>query len=375
MSQPKITTEQLKAELSAGMTPTQIAKKYDVNVRRIHERKARLAKSGFSPEHDMVHMVPDGFQVRGVSTLYDKDGIKSAQWVKSSIDAQRQLELMQEAVKAMAEDLPRVKSTPRPIFANENLLDLYVITDYHLGMLAWNQEAGDDWDVGIAEELLLKWFRAAIASAPGSKIGVLANLGDFLHWDGLDAVTPSSGHVLDADTRFQKLVRVAIRVIRQIIDMLLAKHEFLHVIMAEGNHDMASSIWLREWLSAIYEKEPRITVDRNPDPYYCYEFGNTSLFFHHGHKSKQASLDSVLVAKYRDVFGRTKHSYAHCGHLHHVKALETNLMVVEQHRTLAAKDAYASRGGWMSGRDAKVITYHKEHGKVSELTISPSMVA
>lgn len=152
----------------------------------------------------MVHMVPDGFQVRGVSTLYDKDGIKSAQWVKSSIDAQRQLELMQEAVKAMAEDLPRVKSTPRPIFANENLLDLYVITDYHLGMLAWNQEAGDDWDVGIAEDLLLKWFRAAIASAPGSKVGVLANLGDFLHWDGLDAVTPSSGHVLDADTRFQK---------------------------------------------------------------------------------------------------------------------------------------------------------------------------
>jgi hypothetical protein len=375
MAKKKITDEQLKAELSAGMTSSQIAHKYSVHVRRVQERKAALAVKGFSPEHAMNKELMFGQRLRGTSDMVDKDGNILLRWIKTTADEEKQREAMLAAIEALSEDLPRVKATPKPIFANENLLDLYVITDYHLGMLAWNQESGDDWDVSIAEDLLIRWFRAAIASAPGSKIGILANLGDFLHWDGLDAVTPSSGHVLDADTRFQKLVRVAIRVIRQIIDMLLAKHDHLHVIMAEGNHDMASSIWLREWLSAIYENEPRITVDCNPDPYYCYEFGNTSLFFHHGHKSKQASLDSVLVAKYRDVFGRTKHSYAHCGHLHHVKALETNLMVVEQHRTLAAKDAYASRGGWMSGRDAKVITYHKEHGKVSELVISPSMVA
>lgn len=370
----KLSDDQLKLDMLDGLTPPQIAAKHDMHERNIYARVKRLAVRGFSPDHKMNKELMFGQRLRGTSDMVDRDGNLILRWVKTTADDEKQREAMMAAVVAMGEELPRVNATPKPEFTNENLLDLYVITDYHLGMLAWNQEAGDDWDVSIAEDLLLRWFRAAIESAPGSKIGILANLGDFLHWDGLDAVTPSSGHVLDADTRFQKLVRVAIRVIRQIIDMLLAKHEHLHVIMAEGNHDMASSIWLREWLSAIYEKEPRITVDRNPDPYYCYEFGNTSLFFHHGHKSKQASLDSVLVAKYRDVFGRTKHSYAHCGHLHHVKALETNLMVVEQHRTLAAKDAYASRGGWMSGRDAKVITYHKEHGKVSELIISPSMV-
>ena len=35
-------------------------------------------------------------------------------------------------------------------------------------------------------------------------------------------------------------------------------------------------------------------------------------------------------------------------------------MIVEQHRTLAAPDAHQARGGWISGRDAKVITYHKD---------------
>ena len=49
-------------------------------------------------------------------------------------------------------------------------------------------------------------------------------------------------------------------------------------------------------------------------------------------------------------------------------------MTVEQHRTLAARDAYSARGGYLSGRDAKVITYHREYGEVSRLTISSDMV-
>ena len=145
--------------------------------------------------------------------------------------------------------------------------------------------------------------------------------------------------------------------------------------MAEGNHDPASSMWLREMLHAFYADEPRVTVDTNPDPYYCYEWGDTSLFFHHGHKKKMATIDETFVAKFREVFGRTRHSYAHMGHLHHDKGLESALMTVEQHRTLAGADSYASRGGWLSGRSAQCITYHKQYGRVSAVEKSPEMVA
>jgi hypothetical protein len=115
-------------------------------------------------------------------------------------------------------------------------------------------------------------------------------------------------------------------------------------------------------------------VDVSPDPYYCVEHGQTSLFFHHGHKRRPKDVDDVFAAKFREVFGRTKHSYAHMGHMHHVDVRETNLMIVEQHRTLAAPDAYATRGGWMAGRDAKVVTYHKQFGEVGRVTVSPAMV-
>jgi len=43
-------------------------------------------------------------------------------------------------------------------------------------------------------------------------------------------------------------------------------------------------------------------------------------------------------------------------------------------RTLAAPDSHASRGGWISGRDAKVITYHAEHGEVGRITVSADML-
>jgi hypothetical protein len=47
-------------------------------------------------------------------------------------------------------------------------------------------------------------------------------------------------------------------------------------------------------------------------------------------------------------------------------------MKVEQHETLAAPDAYGSN--WLSGRSAKVITYHKTFGEDGRVTLSAARV-
>lgn len=371
----KMTEQELKDCLNAGMGATAIGKKYGIAVRAVQARKARLAAKGFSPEHDMKHQVPDGFLMKGQSTLYGNDGSVKLTWVKSAIDRDRQIELIQEFIEGMKDELPRELPADSPTrYLDHNLANQFTITDYHMGMLAWGEESGDDWDLSIAYELLIKWFRAAIDQSPNAKVAILAQLGDFLHWDGLDAVTPSSGHVLDADSRFQKLTRVAIKATRAVIKMLLEKHETVHVIFAEGNHDIAGSVWMREFLSVLYENEPRVYIDKNPDPYYCYTHGKVMLGYHHGHKKRIGDLSQVFAAKFRKEFGASEFAYVHTGHLHHQKTLEDSLMIVEQHRTLAAKDAYASRGGWLSGRSAAVITYHKAYGEVCRQTISPAMV-
>lgn len=363
---------------NAGNTISGAARKFGVSrqcVQKSIKGLLRLAaKQGYSPEHDMTHIVPDPFIVRGTSTYYDKDGKPRGQWVKSRIDDDKLNIMLHETIAAMCEDIPRVNLMAAPPLGHDHLCNCYVITDYHLGMLSWKNETGADWDLKIAEDMIIKWFAQAIEQSPHANHAVFAQLSDFLHFDGLLAVTPESHHLLDVDTRFAKLVRSAIRILRHIIDMLLSKHQNLHVIMADANHDPVSQIWLREWFAVLYENEPRVTVDTSPSPYNAYEFGNTALFFHHGHKRKVENVAEVFAAQFREMFGRTKYAYAHTGHMHHFHAKENNLMIVEQHRTLAAPDAYSSRLGFITGRDAKVITYSKEYGEVSRVTINSDML-
>lgn len=343
-------------------------------IRALDRLETRAAKSGYSPQHDMHHTVPDGYLVKGVSTYYNKDGAPAGQWVKSSLDAERQEALMREALAAMCETIPRVRPRPAPAHGNSDLLDCFVITDFHLGMLSHREETGADWDIKIAENMIIRWFEQAIAQSPDAETAVFAQISDFLHSDSIEALTPASKHCLDVDSRFHKVVRTAIRILRTVIDMLLAKHARVHIIMADANHDPVSQIWLREWFSVLYESEPRITVDRSPSPYNAYEFGKVALFVHHGHKRKVTNVSEVFAAQFREMFGRTKYAYAHTGHLHSIDVKENNLMVVEQHRTLAAPDAYAARGGWLSGREAQVITYHREYGEVSRVRINSNML-
>lgn len=344
-----------------------------VNLRTLTRRRAGLALKGWSPEHDMTRTVPEGFTVGGVSTLY-KEGKPVLQWVKSKQDAEQVRRLINSIMEGLCAEVPREAPTPAPAATERGLLNAYIITDYHLGMLSWREETGADWDSQIAEDLLVAWFARALAEAPDAEVGLFAQLGDFLHWDGWDAVTPTSRHLLDADTRFPKLVRIAARVVKRVILMMLQKHALVRVIMAEGNHDMTSSVWLREIVDAMFENEPRVVVDMRPDPYYCVEHGKTALFFHHGHKKRLANIADVFAGKFREVFGRTLHAYAHTGHLHHIEVKETNLMPVEQHRTLSAPDAHASRGGWLSGRDAQVITYSDVYGERSRVRIPAQLV-
>lgn len=337
--------------------------------------KKKAALRGYSPEHDLTKVAPEGFKAQGVSSYYNKDGKLTGQWVKIAADQERREQMMREAIAALSEEIPRLAALPAPVQGGvSTLCNCYVITDFHLSMLSHSEETGADWDVKIAEKLLVDWFAQAIALSPNAEVGVFAQLSDLLHADGLEPLTPASKHVLDVDSRFYKVVRTVIRVLRQVIDMLLAKHSRLHIIMADANHDPVSAIWLREWLAVLYEDEPRITVDKSPNPYNAYEFGKVALFFHHGHKRKVTNVSEVFAAQFREMFGRTKYAYAHTGHLHSIDVKENNLMIVEQHRTLAAPDAYAARGGWLSGRDAQVITYHRDFGEVSRVRINSDML-
>lgn len=326
------------------------------------------------PEHGAPFEVPAGQKIKGVSALVDPHGREIIKWIKTDADREAALAAMRAAVDAFKDELPTAAPVVAPVGTHADLLNLYAVTDAHFGMLAWREETGADYDLPIAEKLLLDWFAAAIDLAPPAETAIFAQIGDLLHYDGFESKTPTSGHILDADSRLPKVIRVVVRTLRRVIAMLLEKHAVVHIIMADANHDPASEAWLREMFAAFYDEEPRVTVDSSSSTYYGYQHGDVSLYFHHGHKRKIGNVDSVFAGKFREMYGQTKFSYAHLGHLHSDELKSTNLMKVERHETLAAADAYAANGGWLSGRSAKVITYSKNHGEVARLTLTPGMV-
>ena len=74
MAEAKLSKEQLKECLAQAMSSQQIAIKFDINLRTVERKRAQLARQGWSPEHDMTKQVPDGFHLKGTSTLYGDDG-------------------------------------------------------------------------------------------------------------------------------------------------------------------------------------------------------------------------------------------------------------------------------------------------------------
>jgi hypothetical protein len=341
-------------------------------MRRIRERASR---KGWSPDHDMTKTVPDGFSIKGVSTYYDDEGKPRAQWVKSQADAERQRELLVTAIESAVYGIKPRDPIKSPRHVRTDLLNLLHVTDYHLAMYAEKAETGADWDIKIAEHEFIRAVTELIDSSPEAGVGVFSQGGDFLHYDSLESVTPQNRHLLDSDTRANRMVELAMNLHIFAVEHMLRHHRNVVVIIQEGNHDPMSAIWLRKMLKIYFSRNKRVDILDTEFPYYAYQHGEIMLGFHHGHKLANKSLPALFASepRYRAMWGSSKYTYVHTGHYHKREQdqAEYGGAIVERHPTLAARDAYAARGGWVSWRAMNCITYHKQHGEVSRRTVVP----
>ena len=343
-------------------------------LRCVATAKKNAIKRGYAPENDMTHPVAEGFAVKGVSTYYDEDGKIKGQWVKSHEDKHARID-------ALIDRLESFEWKPAPIIEckqdrhEDSLCTLLTLTDFHLGMYAYAKETGDDWNTDMAAHEYLEAIQEMCDGSPNSATGILNLQGDFMHWDGLDAVTPTGKHQLDADTRFSRLIDMALDVIMASVEIMLGKFSQVKVIVCEGNHDLVGSMWIRKAIKKIYQDNPRIEVDDTDFPFYAHLHGDIMLAFHHGHKVKNQNLPALFSSepRYRKMWGQAEYTYIHTGHYHHTEQMmgEGGGAIVERHPTLSGKDAYAARGGYHSWRAAHAITYHWETGEHRRVTVTP----
>jgi hypothetical protein len=366
MPNPGLSDEDMAAVLDAieqtGGNQVQAAKLLNMDRStfrgRLHtamRRQVGIAK----PEHLSPYVV------KGTSTLYDADGNERLKWVKTSLDRERFDEAMREYVEWLATSAKgKAELTPAPVHSQDDLLSVYAIGDPHLGLFSWAAETGEDFDLKIAERLTTSAVARLVSCSPDSSEALILELGDLLHADDSTNQTPTSKHSLDVDTRYAKVMQVALRTLKHCISLALQKHQKVTVWLIGGNHDPHSSFAIAMCLNAFYENEPRVVIDLSPSAFRYMKFGQVMIGSHHGHGIRFEQLPGIMATDRSREWGDTLHRYWYVGHIHHISRKEFPGAVCESFRTMASRDAWHAAKGYRAGRDMSLIVHHRDFGEI-----------
>lgn len=339
--------------------------------RAIAAVRLTAAQRGHAPQHDMTRTVPEGFTVKGVSTLYNAEGAVAAQWVKSRVDDEQRDQAMRQFVEELCATVKPRKPVPAPKHTESDLLVGYPVGDHHYGMYSYAAETGGDYDLKIATDALANATDYLVSQSPPSENALLAILGDFLHIDSRKNQTPSSGHPLDVDTRYSKVVSVASDGVCHSTERLLRKHQHVEVKVVPGNHDPDGASWLALVLKAWFRNEPRVAVDVSPSIFLYYQFGLNMLCMTHGHTVKLEEVPAIMAAQQPEMWGATKYRVAWTGHVHHRQRLalkEGRGALSESFGVLPPNDAYSASKGFVSQREMHAITFKRSGGELGRTT-------
>jgi hypothetical protein len=344
-----------------------------------HGSQRAAAKALGIPESTLRHRLSKENVDPALKAAMDNIGtqlVPSVAWVKTKgfsvllrPPVKEPVDLMAEMVQIFS-DIPAVQAQAIPGFSQGELLTLYPLADVHLGMLAWGQETGEDYDTGIAVKRLTTGMQSCVHAAPASSTAIILNAGDFLHANDDTNATPASKHALDTDSRHWRTLEEAIKVTVTLIDLALIKHDKVIYRALRGNHDPSAPPVLTFALAQRYRNEPRVVIEKTPNDFFVYHFGENMICGHHGDKAKPDRLVGYLADTYAKIWGNTIHRFVWTGHLHHHKSQDFSGMKWEQLRAITARDAYAASHAYSAKSEMLAVTYHRDLGEVQRATVA-----
>jgi hypothetical protein len=321
------------------------------------------------PEPGEQFEMPKGHVLKGLSSLLDAEGNTVLEWRKTKIGEFDPLALAESLKEAFKDYEPAAPVAPTFEAGNDDLLTVFPANDWHIGMFAWGKEVGENWDLKIAERVIGASVEETIARSPVSGHAIVLGGGDLLHADNKENQTARSGHVLDVDGRYPKVVDAATRLMVRTVDAALRRNSHVTVRILPGNHDEHTAVAIAYFLLAWYRNEPRVTVDVDPSLFFWFRFGAVLLGATHGHTVKIKDMPGIMAHRRAEDWGATKFRYVHGFHLHHSAkvATEGNGVICEIHQAPIPQDAWHYGAGFLSGRSLQTITYHREYGEIGRV--------
>jgi hypothetical protein len=331
--------------------------------------QSNAAIHGYAPEAGLNSPVPHPFIAKGHSTLErvgpNGERTQVLQWTKTRLDDQEWADQIKSGVEAFVGEQAPLNVPPIPLEMDNDVIPWIQIGDAHLGMLAHEAETGANFDLKIATAEMKMAISLLIDGLPNVERLVINDLGDFTHYENMRGETDHSGHKLDFDGRFPKMIDVYADLMRFIVDKALTKAGVVDVIVNQGNHSRTNDIWMAVLLRAVYGPSGRVNVLNNRSPFIGYRMGKTFVMTHHSDLCKPNRLASVMATDFAADWGECDYRYIDIGHIHHGMVLKEHPgVLIESFNQLAAKDKWATENGYRSRQSISMIYRSRTYGEI-----------
>lgn len=340
---------------------------------RVNRARDKIQRGELADE--VKGMVATGYEVPAYSHL-TKTAAGEPIWIKArkaEMDYWRAIKEVIESRDPKPIDIPppRVQT-----FDQRDIVPWLNIGDAHIGMLAHEIESLANFDLKIAKAEILQAAFDLIDRAPDCETMVINDLGDGTHYENMRAVTERSGHELDADGRYYKMIDAYLDIMEAIMEKALHKARNVHVIINQGNHSEKNDYWAARYFRRIYSRlgETRLKVLANENPFIGYRMGKTFVLIHHGHKAKPETLRQVMSTDYAIDWGEATFRYIDGGHIHHFSAKELGGAEWCSFNNLAPVDKHAHDGGWRSKQAMTLVLRSRTYGDLGRYKMPIEMV-
>lgn len=326
----------------------------------IRVKRKAATQHGFAPEAGLNHPVAEGFQLSGYSH-FTKTIHGEPIWLKTKRAEYDYWEGIRAAIENIKPVDPDILAAPEE--PQSDIVPWLQIGDAHIGMLACEAETGANFDVSIGKAEICAAAAALIDEAPECERMVINDLGDGTHYETFRAMTEASGHAVDFDTRYWKMVDAYLEISEFICERALRKAQTVDLIYNQGNHSRSNDSWMAAHMRSLHRNNPRVNVLRNESPFIAYRMGKTLVVVHHGDKAKPEKFRDVVLSDFAIDWGETEFRYLDGGHVHHSQRKELAGCVFESWNNLAPRDKYAHDGGWRSKQMMTLVLRSRKYGE------------
>lgn len=259
--------------------------------------------------------------------------------------------------------------------SKDGLLMEFDFPDVHFGKLAWHEETGNDYDVKIADKMVMTAMSRLLSYSSGHSIeSILFPVGnDFFHSDTPQGTT-FKGTVLDEDTRWAKTFRLGRQLLVRMIDQLYQVAP-VKILIIPGNHDRTRSFYVGDSIESYYNNNKNVTVDNLARINKYHIYGNTLIGFNHG-EVKMEKLSNIMPYEVPHLWAKSKYREWHLGHLHTTKRYQMNVgedvgIVYRTIRSLSGADSWHYDNGYIGNRRAaEAYLFHPEQGNIANFIAS-----